>query len=82
MQGEAGKRTCFVLWTLYEQYRFVDQNGNPYTDPNYVFNPGFYDAGGDSYYAFRYCGAQYEIGKYVFNLTTNALESEEYIAVR
>jgi len=82
LQGEANKRTCFVLWVLVEQYSFVDQAGKPFTDPNYAFDPGFYDAGGDKYYAFQVSGMQYEIGKYVFDLTTNELVSTEFIPVR
>ena len=82
LQGEANKRTCFVLWVLVEQYTFVDKNGNAFTDPNYEFDPGFYDEGGDKYYAFQSCGTQYEIGKYIFNLTTNELVSAEYVPLR
>ena len=82
LQGEPNKRTCFVLWVLVEQYSFVDKDGKPFTDPNYEFDPGFYDAGGDKYYAFQTCGTQYEIGKYVFDLTTNELVSMEVIPVR
>jgi Insecticidal Crystal Toxin, P42 len=82
LQGEANMRTCFVLWVLVEQYSFVDQNGNPMTDPNYEFDPGFYDEGGDAYYSFQSCGSQYEIGKYIFDLATNELVSAEYIPVR
>lgn len=81
LNGEAGKRTCFVMWVLMEQYCFVDREGNPYEDPNYEFDPGFYDDGGDCWYAFRACGTQYEIGKYVFDLTSNELVSSEYLPV-
>ena len=82
LNGEANKRTCFVLWVLFEQYSFVDSHGNPFTDPNYVFDPGFYDEGGDRYYAFQVCGMQYEIGKYVFDLDTNQLVSTSFVPVR
>jgi hypothetical protein len=82
LQGEAGKRTCFVMWVLIEQYSWVDGDGNPYSDPNYIFDRGFYDEGGDAYYAFQSCGMQYEIGKYVFDLDTNQLVSMERVPLR
>ncbi|HEX6791576.1 MAG TPA: hypothetical protein VF247_09730 [Candidatus Krumholzibacteria bacterium] len=81
LQGEAGKRTCFVMWVLVEQYSFVDKDGNPFVDPNYVLDPGFYDEAGDRYYAFCVTGTQYEIGKYIFNLETNQLVSTEFLPV-
>jgi hypothetical protein len=50
LQGEANRRTCFVLWVLVEQYSFVDSEGKEFTDPNYELHPGFYDQGGDKHY--------------------------------
>jgi hypothetical protein len=36
--GIDGKTVVYSVWSSVERYTFVDQNGNPYTDPNFTFS--------------------------------------------
>ena len=36
--GIDGKTIIFSVWQSVERYSFVDEDGNPYTDPNYTFD--------------------------------------------
>lgn len=38
MTGITDKTVVYSVWTSVERYTFVDQNGNPYTDPNFMFS--------------------------------------------
>ena len=38
MTGSEGKTVVYSVWTSVERYTFVDQDGNPYTDPNFTFS--------------------------------------------
>ena len=39
MFGETGKIVHFQVWELVERYTITDPSGEPFTDPNYVFEP-------------------------------------------
>jgi len=36
---EADKNLAYSVWTLVEEFRFIDQNGDPFTDWAYEFDP-------------------------------------------
>lgn len=38
MTGMEGKTVVYSVWTSVEAYTFVDQDGNPYTDPSFTFS--------------------------------------------
>lgn len=38
ISGIEGKTIIFSVWQSVERYSFVDENGEPYTDPNYTFS--------------------------------------------
>jgi hypothetical protein len=74
LDGTEGKRTCFVLWVLYEQYSFAHEDGTPYEAPGYTFDPGTKDAGSARYYQLQIAGGQAEATAYVFNMDSGKLE--------
>lgn len=75
LEGSEGKRTCFVLWVLYEQYSFTHEDGTPFTDPYYAFDPGIEDPGSDRFYQLQIAGGQAEATAYVFDMGSGKLES-------
>jgi hypothetical protein len=79
LEGSAGKRTCFVLWVLYEQYSFANADGTPFTDPNYVFDPGTQDPGSSRYYDLQIAGGQAEATAYVFDMASGKLEQMKLV---
>jgi hypothetical protein len=38
MTGMPDKTVVYAVWTSIERYSFVDQDGNPYSDPNFKFS--------------------------------------------
>lgn len=67
LKGDAGKITCHVMWVLIERYTFVDDEGNRFGDPNYVFHEGFTDPFTDEVYDFEIQGKQEHLAKYIFD---------------
>lgn len=46
--GIEGKTIVFSVWRSVERYTFTDENGNPYSDPNYTFGDlGYAEIRGD-----------------------------------
>jgi hypothetical protein len=73
LEGVEGKRTRFVLWVLRERYSFANEDGTPFTDPNYVVDKGIQDPVTEQFYLFEISGGQAEATKYIFNMKSDKL---------